>query len=90
MKLAEAAPELPERTVAEIISNALVEEAFKGNVQAIREIADRTEGKPKQSIDVDMRVSDWREMARAHGLNEQDVINEARRLIEDTGASCET
>jgi hypothetical protein len=90
VKLAEAAPELPERTVAEIISNALVEEAFKGNVQAIREIADRTEGKPKQSIDVDMRVSDWREMARAHGLNEQDVINEARRLIEDTGASCET
>jgi pyrroloquinoline quinone (PQQ) biosynthesis protein C len=36
-----------------------------------------------------MNVNDWRQMAAAHGLNEQDVLREAQRLIEqsatDTG-----
>jgi hypothetical protein len=71
-----------ERTVAERIAAALIAEAARGNVQAIREIGDRTEGKARQSVDVDMNVSDWRQVASAHGISEQDVINEAQRLIE--------
>lgn len=69
-------------TYAEVIAKMVCEGAAKGNVNAARELADRTEGKPKQALDVDLRVFDWRELARANGLNEQDVLLEARRLIE--------
>ena len=51
-------------------------------ISAVKEIADRTEGKPRQAIDIDMAVTDWRELARRHGLSESDVIREARQLIE--------
>jgi hypothetical protein len=70
------------RTYAEEIALVLCGAAVKGNVNAAREIADRTEGKPKQSVDLDMRVNDWRTLASQHGLSEQDVLIEARRLIE--------
>jgi hypothetical protein len=89
-QLAVVAPEADEKTYAEVIAEKLCTEAASGNVGAAREIADRTEGKPKQQVDVDLSIFDWRELARAHGLNEQDVINEARRLIGDTSASPKT
>jgi hypothetical protein len=71
-----------ESTYAEVIAKMVCAEAAKGNVLAAREIADRTEGKPKQAIDVDMKLFDWRELARANGLSETDVLLEAKRLIE--------
>ena len=51
-QLAEAMPLAPERTVAEAIARALIKEAISGNVQAIREIADRTEGRSPVTLDV--------------------------------------
>ncbi len=73
------------RTFAEVIAlRVCVKAAVQGDVSAAREIADRTEGKPRQSVDVDMKVSDWRELARANHLSEQDVIREARLLIEQS------
>ena len=83
-QLAETLPDAPERTVAEAIARALIREAVSGNVQAIREIADRTEGKPKQSIDVDLQINDWRKLAQTYGVNEQDVIAEAKLLIAES------
>ncbi len=80
-ELALSVPGASEETQAEAIAKALVASAMKGDVSAAREIADRTEGKPKQAIDVDMAVMDWRDMATKYGLSEHDVINEARRLI---------
>jgi hypothetical protein len=56
----------------------------KGNVQAAREIADRTEGKPRQSIDLDMSVKDWRDLAKDYGVSENDVLTEAKLLIEQS------
>ena len=87
LELAKAHPQGDgEQTYAEAIAAILCQTAAQGNILAAKEIADRTEGKPKQSLDVDMAVMDWREMARKYGLSEQDVINEARRLITHTGA----
>ncbi len=83
-QLAEISPEVPEKTIAERIARALIREAISGNVQAIREIGDRTEGKPKQAIDLDMQVSDWRTLAKNYSLSEEDVIHEARLLIEQS------
>jgi hypothetical protein len=85
-QLAETLPDAPERTIAEAIARALIREAVGGNVQAAREIADRTEGKPKQSIDVDLQVKDWRALAQNYGVTEQDVINEAKLLIAESAA----
>ena len=76
-----------EQTIAERVAQALVKEALAGNVQAIREIGDRTEGKPRQTIAVDATLRDWRAMAQANGLSEEDVLLEARRLIESAAVT---
>ncbi len=60
-KMAEIAPGAVEETVAERIAQALIDEALKGNVQAIREIGDRTEGKPRQALDAEpTQISEYR------------------------------
>jgi hypothetical protein len=86
-QLAVEMPDANEQSVAEAIAKALVAAALKGDISATREIFDRTEGKPKQSVDVDMSISDWRAVAQAHGLNEQDVLREAQRLIEQSATN---
>lgn len=85
-QLGQMMPGADEQTYAEKIAVVLCEEAAKGNVGAAKEIADRTEGKPRQSLDVDMSLFDWRSLAKAHGIDERDVIAEARRLIEESTA----
>ena len=51
-KLEEPVPNDPDgRTWAELIAEAQVRDAVRGNVQAAREIADRTEGRARQAIE---------------------------------------
>ncbi len=83
-QLAEAMPGASERTIAEAIARALIREALVGDVQAIREIGDRTEGKPKQSLDLDLQINDWRTLAKNYSLNEDDVIREAKLLLAES------
>jgi hypothetical protein len=83
-QLAETSPDAPESTVAETIARALIREAVSGNVQAIRELGDRTEGKPKQTIDLDLQINDWRTLAQNYGVSETDVIREAKLLIAES------
>jgi hypothetical protein len=83
-QLAVIAPDTGGRTYAEVIAEKLCIEAASGNVNAIREVADRTEGRPKQTVDLDLQVSDWRELARNAGLKEEEVIAEAQRLIAES------
>lgn len=76
------------RTIAEVIAEKVcLEAAFTGNVQAAREIADRTEGKPKQAVDLNANVFDWRELAKQYGINEHEVLIEAQRIIGDALAA---
>ena len=75
------------RTYAEVIAALMCQRATQGDVAAAKEICDRVEGRAPQKIDVDMNVMNWREMARQHGLSEQDVIREAQRLIESESAA---
>jgi hypothetical protein len=51
-QLAEEMPNAPERTVAEAIARALIKEAVSGNIAAIREVFDRSEGKAPLTLDV--------------------------------------
>ena len=87
LELAKVFPgDTQERTFAEVIAQRLVRSAATGNILAAKEIADRTEGRPKQAVDVEMNVNDWRQLARQHGVSEQDVIREAQRLIAESVA----
>jgi hypothetical protein len=83
-QLAAANPNAPEETIAEQIARALISEAISGNVQAIREIGDRCEGKPKQAIDLDLQINDWRTLAQNYGVTEHNVIEEAKLLIAES------
>lgn len=86
-QLAETNPDAPEETIAEAIAKTLIKLAIAGDVAAIREVFDRTEGKPKQAIDVDLRAMDWRTVAQTNGVAEIDVIREAKLLIESANDS---
>ncbi len=85
-QLAEAVQGAPEKTIAEHIARALIREAVSGNVQAIREIGDRTEGKPAQAIALDLEVNDWRREAARYGLTPNDIIRQIQPLIEQSAA----
>jgi hypothetical protein len=81
-QLAEVMPGATESTIAEEIAKTLIRLALSGDVQAIREIADRTEGKPKQAIDLDLDLQlDWRTEAQKFGLTKNDILNETKLLI---------
>src|ERR1700686_1067536 len=41
-----------QRTYAEVIAEMLLKRACKGDIRAVREIADRVEGRPSQSLSV--------------------------------------
>lgn len=41
-----------QRSVAEVIAMAIIRRALKGDVKAAQEIADRTEGKARQAIEI--------------------------------------
>jgi hypothetical protein len=86
LQLAKTVSEGSDVTFAEAIAQVLCVAAVRGNVNAAREIADRTEGKAKQQVDVGLSIFDWRELASRHGLSEQDVITEARLLINESAA----
>ncbi len=81
-QLSEISPDADEQTIAEQIAETLIRLALSGDVQAIREIADRTEGKPKQAIDLDLDLQlDWRTEAQKFGLTKNDILNETKLLI---------
>lgn len=82
-KLSENLRGKSDRTVADQLADALIKEAKKGNVQAIKEVFDRTEGKAKQSVDIEMNVIDWQTVAKDYGFTPQDILNEAVKLLAD-------
>jgi hypothetical protein len=83
-QIAETNPDADDQTVAEQIAQTLIKLAISGDVQAIKEIGDRTEGKPKQSLDLDLQINDWRTLAQSYSLSEQEVIDEARILLAES------
>jgi hypothetical protein len=83
-QISELNPNAPEETIAETIAETLITMALSGDVQAIKEVFDRCEGRPKQAIDLDIQATSWREEAQKYGVTEQDVINEAKLLIAES------
>ncbi len=81
-QISETNPDADDQTIAETIAKTLIQLSLSGDVQAIKEVFDRCEGKPKQSIDLDVQATSWQEEARRHGITEAEVAREARLLLE--------
>lgn len=73
-------------TASELISAKLIASAMDGQPWAVKEYFDRVEGRPGPRIETEEEY-DWRELAAIHGLSEEDVIAQARKLIESGIAS---
>jgi hypothetical protein len=80
-QISETNPDADDQTVAEQIAQTLIKLAISGDVQAIKEIGNRTEGLPKQAIDLDFQATSWREEAKRYGITESEVAAEARLLL---------
>jgi hypothetical protein len=86
-QISETNPNADDQTIAETIANTLIQLALSGDVQAIKEVFDRCEGKPKQSLDLDVSVQDWRSIASDSGLSEEEFINESKLYVAELEAS---
>lgn len=87
-ELVEQMPDAPEKTIAEGVAAKLIERALSGDVQAIKEVFDRAEGKVSQNIVADVGLTDWRVIANVHNLDEKEILNEAVRLL--GGGNCDS
>jgi hypothetical protein len=85
-QIAEISPDSPEETIAEQIAKTLIKLALSGDVQAIKEIGNRTEGLPKQAIDLDIQATNWRDEVKRYGITESEVAAEARLLLAEFDA----
>jgi hypothetical protein len=74
------------KTNAEVIVEALIREASIGNIRAFQIIADRIEGKPPSSVDVNLEMQNHeyrrerllhvaKELAEKHGISDQEALN---------------
>lgn len=63
------------------IAAKLIAKALEGDLGAIKEFYDRTEGRPGVRNEREMEIIDWRERVRIYGLDEKDVIEQARQLL---------
>ena len=61
------------RTFAEVIAARMIVRALIGDVQAVRELTDRTEGKPRQTVTLSMEKRDQLEQAVSGIISEAEA-----------------
>ncbi len=83
LKLREAMPDASEKTVADGIADALIKQALNGEVSAIKEVFDRTEGKVSQRIDASLEILDWQNGILEFGITADELLQEAINLLSD-------
>jgi hypothetical protein len=71
------------RSYADEIARQMVAAAVGGDVAAAREIADRTEGRPRQSVEFTERATDLAAHLRIHGLTVEDAQREAEEVLDE-------
>jgi hypothetical protein len=82
-KMLDAMPGASEKTVADGIADALIKQALNGEVSAIKEVFDRTEGRARQFVDVEMNVFSWKAAIVDYGITPEEILTEAKRLLAD-------
>jgi hypothetical protein len=69
-------------TNAEVIAKAFIDQACGGEVAAIRDVADRLEGKPRQAVEINGQPTDLAAHLRIHGLTIEDAEREAEEVLD--------
>lgn len=83
-KLQGLMPGASEKTIADGIADALIEQALDGDVSAIREVFNRSEGAVSQKIDASLEIFDWQSAIRDFGISPEAILNEAKQLLSDS------
>jgi hypothetical protein len=68
---------LPTDTIAECVAKIMAREALKGKVNAAKEIADRTDGTPRQTVEIRQDGSAVQVEAR---LSAGDLVDALRKI----------
>lgn len=82
-KLLELIPNADGKTIAAAIADKLVELALDGDLPAIKELLDRTEGRAKQHLEMDVAVTDWRQIVAANGISKDELENEIKLILSE-------
>jgi hypothetical protein len=65
----------------EAIAKALIGKAKKGDLEAVKIIFDRLEGKAVSRIDADVNVFSWKAAIVNYGITPEEILTEAKRLL---------
>jgi hypothetical protein len=65
------------------IALSLINKAKKGDLEAVKILFDRLEGKPMQKIDADVNFFDWKAAIVGFGISPEEILNEAKQLLSD-------
>jgi hypothetical protein len=76
--------QLAENNDVGAIAASLISKAKRGDLEAVKIIFERLEGKPKQFIEAEINIhQDWKTYAETYNLSIDEILNEARRLLTD-------
>jgi hypothetical protein len=74
-------------SLEEQIGAKLIAKALEGDLKAIALFYERTEGRAGVRNEREMEIIDWRERVQMYGLDEKDVIEQAKLLLESANGS---
>ncbi len=70
------------KTNAQAIAESMIERAVKGDVRAADLIFNRIEGKPLQTVDLDLSIAnDWQTTLENYDISEVELMNEVQHLL---------
>jgi hypothetical protein len=78
------------RTYVERIAEIVCYEAGSGDLAAVREIADRTEGRPRQNIEMNPMNLDLSRLTPEQGLQLAKMLELANRSLETAESTADT
>ncbi len=63
------------------IATALIEKAKKGDLEAVKIIFDRLEGKPQVFLEADVNVFSWKTAIVDYGITPEEILTEAKLIL---------
>lgn len=69
------------QTIAEAVAEKLITMALGGDLNALRELIDRTEGRTPQTVDMDVSVNDWRQTVESFDISMDELTDEINKLL---------
>jgi hypothetical protein len=75
--------QLAENNDVGAIAEALIGKAKRGDLEAVKILFDRLEGKAVSRIDAEVNVFSWKAAIVNYGITPEEILTEAKRLLAD-------